>query len=321
MFALQQRADFSAIINRKKKFEIDLSEFTLIGVLEAYQAHKRRIHPNYELGSVISTIKKIEVMAGGQIYPDDVSDLFYATMVQWMTNCGLKYNTQTLYCSQIRAALNWGIRHRCPVSSTYDKFDIPSYVPFTIALTPDEVSHIAHFDIDNIPCRPQKKKTLKCVRDHFVLSCQFGQRYSDMVRITKENFTRHIFSCVQQKTGIKCHLDIDRFAMHPALTYRILERYDYSAPWTGDITNYDKYIKEILRYIGDEFLDEFKIEMKVNGKIVETRKKKWELVASHTARRTFATYNSFRDVPIGELMKATGHKSMSCFSRYIKFGE
>ena len=36
--------------------------------------------------------------------------------------------------------------------------------------------------------RRNKIETLEKVRDMFVLSCNLGQRYSDMVRISPENF-------------------------------------------------------------------------------------------------------------------------------------
>lgn len=313
-------AGFSAIVGQRRKFDVDLSQSSLIEVLEAYSSFKQKTHPNFDNRSVISNLKTVEVMTGAVLMPDDVTDDFYAVFSSWLTTRGVKYSTQENYTASIRAALNWGIRHRCPVSASFDQIDIPKYEPFSIALTPDEVSHIAHFDLSTAPVRPQLRRTLERVRDHFVLSCQLGQRFSDMVRVTPANFCRNVFTCVQQKTGQKCVLDIDRFAMHPALTYRLLEKYG-GAPYTGDITNFDKYLKRLLQLIGEEFLEEFKVEHKVAGKIQTTLKKKYELVASHTARRTFATFNSYRQIPIAELMRATGHKSMSCFARYIKFGD
>lgn len=312
--------DFSTVVGARRKFDLDLSRSTLIEVLEAYAEFKRKVHPNFNNKSIIGNLRIIEVMAGAVLMPEDVTDDFYSTMSAWLTSRGVKYSSQDNYTAHIRAALNWAIRHRCPVSSTYDQIDIPKYQAFTIALTPDEVSHIAHFDLNTVSIRPQYRRTLERVRDHFVLSCQLGQRYSDMVRITKENFNRNLFTCVQQKTGQKCVVDIDRFAMHPALTYRLLEKYG-GAPYTKEITNYDKYLKKLLFMIGEEFLEEYKVEHKVEGKIQTTIKKKYELVASHTARRTFATFNSFRQVPLAELMRATGHKSLGCFAKYIKYGD
>jgi len=45
---------------------------------------------------------------------------------------------------------------------------------------------------------------------------------------------------------------------------------------------------------------------------------KYELVTSHTARRSFATNLYRRGIPSTQLMLLTGHRSESSFLRYIK---
>lgn len=48
-------------------------------------------------------------------------------------------------------------------------------------------------------------------------------------------------------------------------------------------------------------------------------KQKWELISSHTARRSGATnlYNTGR-IRINEIMQVTGHTTEKSFMRYIK---
>lgn len=318
--AMQSAANpFVGLFDNRGKFDLDLSKATVIQVLENYEEFKRRTSPGYSMKSLKNNIEMVQVLAGHLIFPHEITDIFYAKFSEWLTAKGLKYNSQKQYVSQIRSALQWAQRHKCQLSESFDLFNLPNYDPFTIALTADEVSHIAHFDINTIKCRSQHKRTLEKVRDHFVLSCSLGQRYSDMVRITPENFERNIFSCTQKKTGNRASLDIDRLSITPKLAYKILEKYGYKAPWTGDITNYNHYLHELIEYIGDGFNEEKKIEYKIGGQMVVEVKKKHELIASHTARRTFVTYNANRQCSIAELMKATGHKSMSSFSTYIKF--
>ena len=54
------------------------------------------------------------------------------------------------------------------------------------------------------------------------------------------------------------------------------------------------------------------------GKKQTTMHEKWELVSSHTARRSFATnlYNS--GFPAVSIMQITGHRTESAFLKYIK---
>ena len=98
-------------------------------------------------------------------------------------------------------------------------------------------------------------------------------------------------------------------------TYKILEKYNYNPPLTTDISCYDKYLKELLQYVG--FDEEVKRETKVNGHVETKIYPKWKLIGSHTARRTFATVNVLRGHRLSEIRRATGHKSESSFEKYI----
>lgn len=311
---------FAGLFDKRSRYDIDLSDKTLVDVLNAFVDYKRKRNPNYTVSSLVYNLNRVQILSGHLLMPDDVTDIFYSTFSKWLTDQGVKYSSQKTYISIIRAALNWGAKHSCPVSSTYEDFSVPKTETNLIALSADDVSHIAHFDVNTINCRKDLRKTLEKVRDFFVLSCNLGQRYSDMVRLTPENFERNIFRITQKKTGNKASMDIDRLSITPALAFKILEKYNYSSPWTGHINNYNNYLHILMRAIGDEFNDELKNEYKINGQMIVEHKKKYEMIASHTARRTFVTYNANRSVPVAEMMRATGHKSMSSFSGYIKFG-
>lgn len=45
---------------------------------------------------------------------------------------------------------------------------------------------------------------------------------------------------------------------------------------------------------------------------------KWSLVSSHTARRSFATYEYLAGTPVMTIMAITGHRSEKSFLRSIK---
>ena len=50
-------------------------------------------------------------------------------------------------------------------------------------------------------------------------------------------------------------------------------------------------------------------------------KPKYDLVTSHTARRSFATNAYLAGLPPISIMKITGHKTESSFMKYIKISE
>ena len=155
----------------------------------------------------------------------------------------------------------------------------------------------------------------------FVLGCNLGQRYSDLVRITPDNFKKGQFSIVQQKTGNKCVMTINTMAIESKVVWEILEKYKYHAPYTGDINNFNSYLHELLFHIGEGFLEDIHIDNKINGVIVRETKKKYQLISSHSARRSFATINTLRNIPRNRILRATGHSSEKAFNRYICYDE
>ena len=152
------------------------------------------------------------------------------------------------------------------------------------------------------------------IRDMFVLSCNLGQRYSDMIRIDKASFDFNKFTIVQQKTSTKAIVDIDKFCVDRKMVYQILEKYNYEAPFKGDISSYNKYLKYLMLHVG--LTEEIKRESKINGFIHTEYIPKYKLIGSHTGRRTFVTINLLRGIPLHEIMRASGHTSYSSFQKY-----
>lgn len=324
MYSNAQRDDFSARIfanyleqTKNQAFVLDLSDSSLLEVIDALIAMKSKMSPNYgkNFSSLINNLKLVEQQFNCTLKPHQITDLFWHHFVPFLLKKGLALSSIKTMCSQLRTALSWAGRHQAKISPTFDLIKLPTYCHQQIALTPDEVSHIYHFDISTIDRRPQHLRKLESVRDMFVLSCNLGQRFSDMIRIDKSCFNRNIFSIVQQKTGNHAKVDIDRLSIDKTTTYKILEKYNYSSPLTTDISGYNKYVKELLCCIG--FDETIKRETKVNGFIEVENTPKWRLIGSHSARRTFATVNVLRGFRMAEIMRATGHKCESSFEKYI----
>ena len=142
-----------------------------------------------------------------------------------------------------------------------------------------------------------------------------------MIMINSSHFVKNIFSIVQQKTGTKSVVDLDKLTIDKRTTYKILEKYNYLPPLASksksDISSFDRYVKQLLKYIGHEFDMQVKRETKINGHIKVDFYPKWKLVTSHTARRTFITNNVLRGYNSLEIMRASGHKSYSSFEKYL----
>lgn len=302
---------------RSSVCDIDLSNATLLEVLQAMIQLKSLMSPNYgkKYSSLFHHLNKLQKRFKCTLIPRQINDVFWYNFVPYLIDEGLALSTIKTMCAQLRSALHWGALHHAQISTTFDCIKLPSYSNQQIALTADEVSHIYHYDLRLINRRSQYISHLDKVRDMFVLSCNLGQRYSDMIRIDPSCFERNIFRIVQQKTGTQARVDIDRMSIDPDTVYCILDKYGYNSPLRTDISSYDRYLKQLLQYIG--FNQIIKRETRVNGYIKTTNKYKWQLIASHTGRRTFATINLLRGHRMYDIRRATGHLSESAFEKYI----
>ena len=315
-------------------FVLDLSGCTLIECIDKMCDIKVRSHPkiknNYR--PTVSKISEIEKMFKCKVMPAMISSVFWNHFIPFLADQGLKYSTIDLIKTNIITVLNWSSKYGVKLNPSYGEVDIPNYVSYNISLTPDEISHIFHFKIGMtkaysfrrkkmVKMRPAKVRTMEKVRDMFVLCCNLGQRFSDMVRISPENFKNGHFSIVQQKTGNKCFVPINTMSIDSRITFQILEKYKYTAPYKGDINNYNAYLHEFLYNIGEGFMDEIHIENKVNGVIERETKYKYQLISSHSARRTFATINTLRNIPRSKIIRATGHSSERSFARYVCYDD
>ena len=315
-------------------FSLDLSRCTLIECITKMCEIKSRSHPkikqNYRM--LVNKLEDIERQFGCTIMPAMISSVFWNHFVPFLADQGLKYSTIGHVKANLIAVLNWSSKYGVKLNPSYSEVDIPNYIPSKISLTPDEISHIYHFKIGQEPAysfrskkvlklRRNKIETLERVRDMFVLGCNLGQRYSDLVRISPENFRNGQFSIVQQKTGNKCFVPINSLSIDSRITFAILEKYDYHAPYAGDINNYNTYLHELLHHIGEDFMDEVHIDNKINGVITRETKLRYQLISSHSARRSFATINTMRNIPRNKILRATGHSSEKAFVRYICYDE
>ena len=82
------------------------------------------------------------------------------------------------------------------------------------------------------------------------------------------------------------------------------------------MSNYNNYLHLLCKYIG--FDEEIKFEyVDKRKKVVTKTYKKYELISSHTARRSFVTNAIKRNVNVEFVKQASGHISDSSFRKYV----
>lgn len=297
----------------------DMSQYSLIQVMEAHQRVKRLLSPKYTVGNVVANIRQLEDISGTTIMPSMLSIKFYSIFFKYLISKELSPNTIQTYFQQIVSSVTFATAFGCRPNQTYKMYPRTHYTPKTICITSDMVSHIYHFDISSLPCRPQKKRSLEMVRDMFCLQCCIGQRHSDARRVNQSMFSesRGVMQLTQQKTEALATVYIDKFAVDNKMVNAILEKYNYQAPYTASNDAYNRHLHDLLRYIGGEFNEPVHFEYKVDGMVRSYDKPLWQCISSHGARRFFVTYNRLiRKYTAEEVKQATGHKNTDMLDRY-----
>lgn len=184
------------------------------------------------------------------------------------------------------------------------KFSSPMPELFKIYLTEEEISRIQNLNLS-------LDKKMEKVRDIFIIGCRTGLRFSDLMRIQPANINIHerLLKIITQKT---------KELVYVPLMPEVLElcaKYNCVFPrTTNGLFNF--YIKKIglLANISDDI----EVKMSQGGSNAYRIVKKYELMSSHTARRSFATNAYLANVPTISIMRITGHHTEESFMKYLR---
>ena len=177
----------------------------------------------------------------------------------------------------------------------------------TIYLDNRDLQTLYDFDLSSTP-------RLDRVRDLFLIGCYTGLRFSDFIQLRPQNITHNgqILTVTTQKTGQRVSISIPLNSKVLAL----LTKYDFETPKVLSNQKFNEYVKEVAKVSG---LTDLVDSGRTKGGFRMTRTApKWELVTSHTARRSFATNAYLAGVSTIDIMKITGHKTETSFMKYIK---
>lgn len=159
--------------------------------------------------------------------------------------------------------------------------------------------------------KEQARKKVVCynmIRDRFLIGAYTGLRVSDFGRLHEANIQGDFIRLRTLKTDTKTVIPMN------SKVKEIITHTDLSKTVSDQKIN--KHIKEICNMAGID--DNILIHKSISGKRVEKISKKYELVCTHTARRSFATNAYKAGVPTIAIMKITGHTKESTFLKYIK---
>ena len=179
-----------------------------------------------------------------------------------------------------------------------------------IYLNEDELNAIYNLNFDDIiKLHPNAK--YEETRDIFIIAAHIGIRYGDLSSLNKSNWD------IENKT-VEVHTHKTGTTVLIPLTSTVIElykKYNGKFPTPRDKSRFNEQLQKIGEFAGID--QTIYIKKNVGGKVVIEEKKKYELISSHTARRSFATNLYLRCRNARLVMNFTGHTTEENFRKYI----
>ena len=222
-----------------------------------------------------------------------------------------KYNntpaTITVKLGFVKQFIDWVINEKDINVKSNIKFNYVNNENLSLfALNLDEITLIKNATIDS--------QMLDYYRCWFLVQCYTGLRYCDLILLNRENI----------KLGERIiwlnTIKTNKIVQIPIIDdlYEIITSND-DLLFNTKRTNYNSYkngIKKVAKLAG---LNELvpKVSYNRNVKVIKTFPK-YELIGTHTARRTFITMSIKKRIPDRVIMQVSGHTSYKSFNKYIK---
>lgn len=239
---------------------------------------------------------------------EDIDLDFHTDFINFLNKKNYMPNTIGTRIKVLKTFMNEAYERNLHSNLDFKKklFNKPVEETISIYLNVEELSKLHSLDLS-------KSKRLESVRDWFLIASYTGLRYSDLRRLTKNNFSDTSIEIKTQKTDTNVVIPLT------PMVRLLLNKYDYDLPKLASNQKFNEYIKEVCKLAEiDELVRQ---EQMSRGLRTIEYVPKYTLVTMHTARRSFATNAFISGVPAMRIMMITGHKTEKSFMKYIKISE
>lgn len=178
-----------------------------------------------------------------------------------------------------------------------------------IFLTDEELEKLTAHQI------PANKAYLERVRDVLFFCCYTGLRYSDVANLSKSDVREDHIEFTTVKTADTITVELNKYSR------AILEKYKDCEFKNGRVLpvisnqKMNDYIKELGELAGID--TPIRITQYRGNDRIDTVYKKYQLLSSHTGRKTFICKALALGIPVNVVMEWTGHSDYKAMKPYI----
>ena len=278
------------------KFLKDSETTKTISTVKGYKSTKEKLLKFSQAKNVEITFEAIDF---------NFYESFVSYMLKDLNNLN---NTVGKYIKNLKVFLNYAIDHEY-TTQTYN------FKKFKVFNDEADTIHLNEIELMSIYRKNNLVQRLLYVKDVFCFSCFTGLRFSDIDKLSNTHIKDNHLEIKTEKTKDSLRIPLNVFAKE------ILEKYKNKfdgRPLPTGLTNQktNEYLKEIGELCKINELISF--EQFSGSKKVITTKQKFELISTHTARRTFVTLALEKGIRAEVVMAMTGHRNYKSFMKYVK---
>jgi site-specific recombinase XerD len=253
-----------------------LTSDKVLGTIQVYRTSKKHLM-NF---ASITGKKEIEF--------EDIDADFYDNYIHYLNSLNLAKNSVGKQIKVLKTFLNSATDRGINTNHFFKTkfFKKPTEEVDKIFLTDEEIQRIFKLDFSG-------QGSIETVRDLFIIACYTGFRFSDFSSLEASHITDSYITKKTLKTKTKVIIPI-----HPVVR-EILEKYNYNLPKCIANTHANSHLKTIAEMA--KINSDIEVIKTIGGKFERNVYKKWELVCTHTARRSFATNAFLAGVPACKL--------------------
>lgn len=238
----------------------------------------------------------------------------YKEFADFLQNHDLVDSTVSKYIKTLKTFINAAVSDERTTAQTNPinnrKLGLSKQNSDDVYLNEGQLQNILDLNLD-------KGTSIDKARDAFIVACYTGLRVSDLKQLRPEHVVtlpdgRKILSIVPIKTKQKVEIPLK------PIVEELLIKHNFNL-----LNDHGKDINSHLKVIGEMAKIDAQFTQTVfrKGKTFDTIYKTWQLISSHTGRRSFVTNTLSAGIPPYAVMKMTGHKTLKSFETYIKFTE
>ena len=288
----------------KNHLDVPMIDKVLVDFIQDMVNKKNKSQSYKSQYSILSKhIRELSEKMNCIIYTNSITEDFLEDFIYYLQDKGMRHNTVKGLIEKTKAMAKKAGNYGYAINGTFNEVTIPEEDTCSISLSMNDITIIYYYK--GLTNKQEK------IKDIFVVGCLTGMRYSDYSTLTPENIQGDIIVKKTKKTGVTVHVPIHAYVRE------IINKYGGSFPADVTIQHFNRSIKPICKKIG--FTEKVNFTRTVGHEIITNTYEQWQVISSHTARRSAATnmYNSGRMKTL-QIMLITGNTTEKNFFRYIK---